>query len=260
MSEPQPEPSGPEPPAPDTPPPSTDDASGAIAARPIRKSDRVIALGKTGTGKSQLELHLFAKWQGQRLLVDVQDHYELGPDALAEKPEPCDADRVRDIDWRARTIRYVPRGTKRDYDDLYAAIYQRGRMMVLLDEAYGPTTAHQCPQWVRRVVTQGRKRQILHMAASQRPANILPELVSQSEHAFIFDVGGRSDDLDTIGSRLGLRGREVGELLASLERLDLDSDVTGYIRHDLGSPTLIRMPPLPADIIAATARVVINPA
>lgn len=253
---------GPEPVATETgndPPPPADDSAPA-AARPIRKSDRVIALGKTGSGKSQLLLHLWAIWQGQRLLVDVQDHYELGPDALAEKPEPCVAERVRDIDWRARTIRYVPRGTQTDYNDLYAAIYQRGKLMVLLDEAYGPTTANRCPTWLRRVVTQGRKRQILHMAASQRPANILPELINQSEHAFVFDVGGRPDDLDAIGLRMGLRGRELGELLGTLERLDLASDVTGYIRHDLGSPNLIRMPPLPPEIIASTARVVINPA
>src|SRR5207247_1467377 len=50
----------------------------------IRRGDRAFAAGMTGQGKSEIMLHVWAVYRGQRLLVDVADHYQLGPAALAE--------------------------------------------------------------------------------------------------------------------------------------------------------------------------------
>ncbi len=222
----------------------------------IRQGERVLAVGTTGTGKSQALAYLFAKHTGQRLLIDVQDHYELGPAALAEE-NVCEADSPRGIDWRARTIRYVPKTLRaREYDELYSAIFRRGKLLVWLDETLGPTSSHSTPMHVRKVVTQGRKYGITHLHAAQRPAGIDRFLINQSEHAFVF-LTSDPDDLDTLSYRLGVNSRELGRLWEGGEHERLWQ--AGYLYHRLGSGELRRMPPLPPDYIAEAQRHVVIP-
>jgi energy-coupling factor transporter ATP-binding protein EcfA2 len=221
----------------------------------IRQGERVLAVGTTGTGKSQALAYLFAKHDGQRLLIDVQDHYELGP-AAAE--DACEARSPREIDWQARTIRYVPRTlSQREYNDLYAAIFKRGNLLVWLDEAVGPTSAHSAPVNLRRAVTQGRKIGITHLAASQRPAGIERTIVNQSEHAFVF-LTSDPDDLDVLSIRLGLKARELATAWSDAGDVDRLWQA-GYLYHRLGSSEIRRMPPLPADRIDEARRHVVIP-
>jgi len=229
----------------------------APAPRLIRRSDRVIAIGKTGSGKSWTLASLFADYAGQRVLVDVNDDYELGP--ACEPDGACVAHRVREIDWRARSIRYVPSGRERDYDDLYAAVWQRGQMLVWLDEAFGPTSAWKAPHWLRRVVTQGRKRDLLHLAATQRPAHVLTELINQAEHALVFEVGVDEKDLRTVAMRLGMTIDELATELRNLPRVDGHGTATGYLRHDLGHDQILRMPPLPPAVVERVHSHVVMP-
>jgi energy-coupling factor transporter ATP-binding protein EcfA2 len=221
----------------------------APPAPPIRATDRVCALGMTGSGKSTLLAQLWSIYPGQRLFIDVNDRCELGPDALADERGACLAERVRDIDWRARTIMFTPRSqSDRLYNDLYAAIFDRGRLCVQLDECYGPTTANRAPEWLRRTIQQGRKEQILHLAASQEPVNILPVIYSQAEHLMVCKLAGRRDDLNAIGLRLGLT---IDELQRELETLP----DFGYLRHSMGvNQPVRRMPPLPPDVVAHVER------
>jgi len=216
----------------------------------IRLGHRGIALGMPGQGKSQMCAHLFAVHEGQRLLIDVQDHYELGPDA---GEDAIDVDRVSAIDWRARTIRYTPRRfSAREFNELYGAIYHRGDVLVWLDEALGPTSAHSTPMMVRRVITQGRKRRITHLATSQRPAGIERGLVSLSEHVWVFRMVD-PDDIQTVSTRLGLSPRELGEELRQLPH-------QGFLYHEAGSGPIRQFGPLPAGLVARAQRIVHIPA
>lgn len=241
----------------------------------IHPWERVVLLGMTGTGKSEAGLALLAEDPGQRLLIDVQDAYELGPATLADEAgyQEVYGD-AREIDWSARTIRYVPRRAGRaaraEYDDLYAAVWARGwhfqdlgPLTVLLDESYGPTDANYAPSHLLLVLTQGRKKHIRHLAAAQRPAKIAPELLTSSEHLFLFDVGARRDDLDSIGQRFGWNGAEVGEALRDMadEHGYMDGDrfrCHGYLRHRLGRREVFDFPPLPAEQIERTRRHFVN--
>lgn len=248
----------------------------ARAPAKIMPWERVAAVGMTGTGKSEVLLALWAEDQGQRLLIDVQDAYYLGPAVLEDERgyQEVHGD-PRAIDWRVRTIRYVPRragaAARQEYDDLYAAIWNRaqhfrtlGHLTVLLDESYGPTTANYAPPHLMLALTQGRKKHLRHMAAMQRPAKVAPELLNQAEHAFIFDVGSRRDDLDAIGERLGWNGREVGAALRELADEFGYSDRDGrfrvhaYLRHRLGQREVFTFPPLPPTVLQATHRHVVN--
>lgn len=221
----------------------------------IKQGERVLAVGTTGTGKSQALADVFARHTGQRVLIDVQDHYELGPAAVDEGAS--EASRPREIDWRQRTIRYVPsRDNAKEYNELYSAIFRRGNVLVWLDEAEGPTSSHSSPLWLRRTVKQGRKYGITHMAATQRPSGIERAIINQSEHAFVF-LTSDEDDLRSLAARLGVHWRELAGTWGDTGGRELWR--AGYVYHRLGSGELVKMPPLPAERIAAARRHVIIP-
>lgn len=220
------------------------DETPAEAEPSIRATDRVCAIGMTGSGKSILCGHLWAIYPGQRLLVDVNDACELGPASLAEQAGgACEAERVRDIDWRARTIRFVPRAQSEAlYNDLYAAIFDRGRMCVWLDESYGPTSAHRQPRWLGAVTRQGRKRELLHLAATQEPVNVMPTLYSQAEHLMVFKLRGRGDELRALAPLMRMTADELSEELARLPEY-------GFLRSHVASHTVWAKPPLPLSAV-----------
>ena len=240
----------------------------------IQPHHRFVAVGMTGTGKSQVLLSIFAEDPGPRLLIDVNDAYYMGETALADPGGLQETDDPAAIDWTARTIRVVPpsagKAARPWFDDLYAAIWARseyneqlGGLLVVLDESVGPTDANYAPPMLELVITQGRKRRIRHGAAMQRPANVYPGLLAQSEHAFVFDVGSRRDDLDRIGERFGWNGAEVGDALRELadEYGYEDADgfhCHGYLRHRLGRREVHRFPPLPPEVIAHANAHVVN--
>ncbi|HEY2936757.1 MAG TPA: hypothetical protein VGJ25_09155 [Gaiellaceae bacterium] len=226
----------------------------------IRLGDRVVFLGDPGQGKSEGMLNLFAIYGGQRILIDVQDHYELGPAALAEQPPPLEVDDPREIDWQHRTIRYVPRrpGDRREMDALHHAIFQRGDMLVAADELedIAPSQGGGPPPFVRKVLKQGRKIKVTFAGTSQRTAGI--DLSARNaEHACVFRLS-EPDDLRAIAGRLGLSVYELHQALNALGEHE-------YLRHDKGvldergRPLVIHMPALPAQAIEATRQHVINP-
>lgn len=234
-------------------PPPTPAAPAAPAT--IALGDRVLFVGNTGKGKSEAALNLFAVHRGQRLLVDVQDHYTFGPDARAEVPPPLEVDDPRELDWQHRTIRYVPRrpGDRREMDALYAAIYRRGNLLVVCDEAedVAPSAGSGAPFYVRKAVKQGRKYRITHVACTQRPAGVDRSIINQAEHAFVFPMVD-PDDLEALSYRLGMTSRELGRHLNALGRFE-------YLRHTLGAEQVLAMPALPAHVLGFTRRHVLNP-
>lgn len=221
-------------------------------------TDRVAAIGMTGSGKSELLAHLWSIYRGQRVLVDVNDAYELGPASLAEENGGAiHAEKVADIDWRARTVHFVPRAqTERVYNDLYAALWARAQetraLCVWLDESYGPTTASKSPRWLRTSVTQGRKYGLFHLAAMQEPVNVAPVLYTQANHVMLFRLAGRPDDLRRLEHRFGMT---ADELARALERLP----EFGYLWSVLGSTDVYEMDPLPRQVLAFTRRHVVIP-
>ena len=227
---------------------------------PIMLGQRVFLCGMTGSGKSEALLHLFAVYGGQRLLIDVQDHYYFGPDALAEDPPPLEVDDPRAIDWRHRTIRYVPRraGDRREMDRLHAAIFRRGRVFVAADELedIAPSQGGGAPPFVRKCVKQGRKVRLTYGGATQRPVGVDRSIVNQAEHAFIFPMVD-SDDLRIIAPRLGMTVHELHEALNRLGQYE-------YLRHthgeldERGRPIVLAMPALPASTVEATRRHIVN--
>lgn len=243
----------------------------------IQPHHRLVALGMTGSGKSEIGLAGFASTPGQRILIDYNDAYTMGPDALADPLGCQETENPAAIDWGVRTIRFVPSAVgsspraRAIMDDLYAAIWARsalwadlGPLDVWLDESVGPTSANYAPPNMELVVTQGRKRKIRHGAAMQDPVGVYPKLLSQAEHGFVFVCGMRPDYLDIIGRRFGWTGADVGAALEQLgERYGTENDrgewvCHAYLRHRIGRREVFEFPPLPPEVIAHTRRHVIN--
>ena len=218
----------------------------------IRPSDRVCAIGQTGSGKSEAINHLWSIYPGQRVLIDVNDEYRLGEAALANGAGGAIvAERVGDIDWRARTIHFVPRSlSERLWDDLYAALFERRNLCVALHESYGPTGPNRVPTSLGLVLRQGRKRNILHLAASQEPMNIAPVLYSQAQHVFLFTIT-RPDELRQLAPRFRLR---PDELAAELAHLQDRFGEHAYLRASERDRVVRRMPPLPLEVLEHTRR------
>lgn len=212
----------------------------------IDLGSRSLFVGNTGTGKSEGCAALFARHTGQRILIDVQDWYGFGPAA----GPALEVDRVSDIDWRYRTIRYVPRfGSATEYDELFAAIFQRGNVFVWADELEDVAPSSEVRRWVRKTWKQGRKFNVTMAGATQRPVGVDRAAINQAEHAFVFPMVD-SGDLRTLAPRLGMGTDELAGVLAGLPE-------HGYLRHTLGVPHVFAMPPLPPDEIAHTRGVVL---
>lgn len=226
---------------------------------PIRLGSRILFVGNTGTGKSEGLINLFAVHTGQRLFIDVQDHYSFGPAALAESPPPLEVDDPRAIDWQHRTIRYVPRFPgasprgRREMDELHAAIYNRGDLLVACDEAedVAPSQGAGAPPFVKKCIKQGRKRKITYGAATQRPAGVDRSVINQAEHGFLFPMVD-PDDLQAISYRLGMTARELRRALEQLGSFE-------YLRHTIGRHDVLHMPALPPATIDYNRRHLVNP-
>lgn len=209
----------------------------------FRDDQRYAAVGMTGSGKSVWCAYLWSIYPGQRVLLDVNDDYELGPASLADDAGgACVAEQAAAIDWNARTIRVAPRSQgEQTWNDLYAAIWQRSELghglCVWLDESYGPTAANRAPRWLRTTITQGRKRRIMHLAAMQEPVNVLPVLYSQAEHLALFELTGRPSDLEGLAKRFRMTADELAIELARLPKF-------GYLLSSTAAPTPLAMPPL----------------
>lgn len=216
----------------------------------IEEGDRGFAVGMTGSGKSWLLGYYFATFPGQRLLVDVNDDYELGPASRAEGA--CTAREPDAIDWRRRTIRYVPSRLDLDeYEGLYEAIWQHARaggrpLLVWLDEGEGPTTAQRSPLHLRLALKQGRKKRLTHLTATLRPVDVEKSIVNQSEHGFVFKMVD-VDDITLLARRLKVT---PAELAAALEQLPK----YGFLYHRVGAGQIASFPPLDAERLRLTAR------
>lgn len=184
-----------------TPPSPPSPASEATTPAPslasaIRYNDRVFLTGTTGSGKSTLARRLFLSAAAPRLVLDPADS------TLTEVPGAVtfhDARRPTNPageSWRdAATARFVPLDP--DDADAYGAVYdwafRNGPRYVWCDEAGMVLPSTGSPPGARRVLTQGRKRAIGHMACHTRPRWVDRDLVAQAQHVFVFSTPSVQD-------------------------------------------------------------------
>jgi len=208
----------------------------------VNFNDRVLVVGKTGSGKSVLTRMLAAQSTGARLVViDVKGEIDAGVDPVYDPGA---------IDWGAPVVVFRPASMSREvfaelYDQILAA---GGPTVVWLDEARGVTTSNYAPDGLLIVQMQGRRLGIGHLVCCQRPYNVAVELRSEAEHFFVFGPLSKRD-ADALAEEIGrVNGRPfTGEQLASaLDRLHDQHGRHAFLWYDRRSRELAECEPVPA--------------
>lgn len=162
---------------------------------------------------------LFLSTPAPRLVVDPNDSSLT---AIAGAVTFSDASRPtneRGEAWRtAATARFVPDdpADRAAYNELYRWVWAHFPRYLWLDEAADAAPANGCPALVRRVIQQGAKRSLGHLACHTRPRELARNLIAQAQHVFVFELPN-PDDRDHIARIAGIP-REVIE--AELGRLE----------------------------------------
>lgn len=152
----------------------------------IRRNDRALFVGATGSGKTTLAKSLM--W-GQRhvAIMDPKRTFTLPPEAGAtttsdrevveawEGPEPIiyrpGLDLLNDIE---------------SVDWFYWWVYERGNTLVYTDELMMVSSGAKLPRGYAACIQLGREKGIGAWHATQRPARVPLVCLTESEHIFAF--------------------------------------------------------------------------
>jgi hypothetical protein len=189
----------------------------------IRYNDRVLFLGDTGAGKSELINFWWEQFRCQRLLFDSKDEFSI-PDPRHERPIPSGAsydelvaagvpflDPVSEldgIDWSAPLIHYVPATEEvPEVDALFRAAYARkGALVIAAHEASDlcEYQANKTPSGFNAYVSKGRVRGKGLLLGSQLPVNLPVRGKTLNQHVMVsVPRFTRSDDLKAVAQAVG---------------------------------------------------------
>lgn len=173
----------------------------------LRYHDRVLVLGSTGSGKSELLNFLSAHVACQRVVVDTKDEFDLaGVEAVRGDPEA--------IDWRAPVVHYIDGGGGPDeFEQLFAKVYARQNVVVICHELSDLCEFQpgRTPRAVNEYLSKGRARGLGLLGGSQRPVNVPMRAKTEAQHVFIFPPQLSPDDHDAIARTVGLPAPLLGE-------------------------------------------------
>lgn len=214
----------------------------------ISLNDRVAIFGGTGSGKSILAHAMLRSiprgWW--KMIIDVTDSIDEPTALTFYDPTKIPWDEVSDGDDAFYTMRFVPNIDASLYDQisiLYLGIYEHGACWVWLDEANEVSTAHKTAFGLRKVLLQGRKAWIGHVACTPRPADISKSIVTQSQYLISFSLVD-FDDRQRMARYIGMTQDEFDEQLSQLDEYE-------YLFYDVAMRTLYQVPPVPFDIVQA---------
>ena len=172
---------------------------------PIRGDERVVALGKTGSGKTYA-MGLFVSTLPRLLVIDPKGTLR-GKWGLKEESGSLWRKLRGDDPVRMR----LPEPDDGDYDRIFYRALDCGPLTVYVDEVYGVMDQAGQHRGLRALYTRGREMGVGTWAASQRPAWIPRYILSESEWIILFRLQEEDDrkrmrGLVTVEQQERLRG------------------------------------------------------
>lgn len=159
---------------------------------PIKATERVLIVGKTGCGKTTLAKALLRNWP-HVVVIDPKGEFRLPNDRAVDNPHDLTHLPTRN----PAPIIYQPKPQFWDmqvYDAVYRWIYDRMNCTVYTDELFAVMgETGRSPFWLKAILTRGRSRHIRCVNSTQRPFSIPIGTLSESEHFFCFNLQMRDD-------------------------------------------------------------------
>ena len=160
----------------------------------IAPTDRVLTLGRTGSGKSTL-LRQIAHWRYDNgalvIVIDPKGEFVVTDnDQIVTEPAELQSINTKPKNGKIRPVVYRPDPDFDDpvfYESVFAWVYRLKNCVVLIDECYsvyGGSLSNS--RNLRALLTRGRSLGIATYVATQRPRNIPLEILTESEHRFVF--------------------------------------------------------------------------
>ena len=166
-----------------------------VARLHVRRNDRALFVGATGSGKTTLAKALM--WDQRHVAVlDPKRTFTLPPQANATTTE--DPDVV--LSWEGpEPIIYRPGlDVLTDPDSVdwwFWWVYERKNTLAYIDEAAMVTQGAKLPRGYAACIQLGRERGVGTWHATQRPARVPLVLLTESEHIFAFRLRHPDDQL-----------------------------------------------------------------
>lgn len=168
----------------------------------IETNKHVLICGATGTGKSYLcENYL----RGYEYVIKIdtkneaEERLENGESAWSGLTQHEDYSIVYDMSdlpyVETKKIIFVPPYdfTEEQYNELFLWIFQRKNTIVWIDELMSFTTANKYPIELKRLMTQGRSKNIGVWACTQRPSGIPLIVPANCNYFFVFNLNWMKD-------------------------------------------------------------------
>lgn len=188
----------------------------------VRYNDRVLVLGDTGAGKSELINFYWELFRCQRLLLDSKDEFSV-PDLTADverdgqHPNLKPTRNVDDVDWSAPVIHYIPshdsgKAGLVEMDDLFRAAYDSPHPLIVASHEVSDVcqyNANRTPPGFDTYVSKGRVRGKGLLAGSQLPVHMPIRAKALNQHVFVVVPRFiRTDDMREVSKMCGAEERE----------------------------------------------------
>lgn len=153
----------------------------------LGRNDRGVLIGKTGCGKTTLARFLIEDWKKPYSITwnpkGSDRVYEWDHKHVTTLSELYDTDDNR--------IVYTPHPTLAEDEDnqyqFFYWIYERKYTRLYIDEATAIAyNGQKPPRYLTAVLNRGRERGISSLTATQRPSGVPMNVLSESEHYYVF--------------------------------------------------------------------------
>lgn len=216
----------------------------------------IVCLGKKNSGKSVVARVIADSWPGDLLVVDVNGTIAPHDDWVEFRHVPSSwPDEKRDGD-EPLVVHYIPdmsaENAIEDIDRMLAIAYEKGEILVWVDEAGVVARSNAVPRYTRQILHQGRHRRVSSIWCSPRAVSMDTLVVAQADLVYIFTMPSPSDK-QRVADTIGWDVRDFSDAVAGLKQHEflLFDALADPPEEGAADMRLVHYPPLPARVVIA---------